>query len=113
MRYERPIFIAGILPSCNSLYPVLVLIRRASHICSMLEKNLQFFPKKSTAPSPAFCTCASYTKPQPVSFAKGRKRAEGVDKTGELEYGELEYKEITTKTFLEHSGIHGTENGFG
>ena len=46
MRYERPIFIAGILPSCSSLYPVLVLIRRASHICSMLEKNLQFFPKK-------------------------------------------------------------------
>ena len=46
MRYERPIFIAGILPSCNSLYPVLVLIRRASHICSMLEKNLQFFQKK-------------------------------------------------------------------
>ena len=35
MRYERPIFIAGILPSCSSLYPVLVLIRRASHICSM------------------------------------------------------------------------------
>ena len=32
MRYERPIFIAGILPSCSSLYPVLVLIRRASHI---------------------------------------------------------------------------------
>ena len=50
MRYERPIFIAGILPSCSSLYPVLVLIRRASHICSMLEKNLQFFPKKNTAP---------------------------------------------------------------
>lgn len=46
MRYERPIFIAGILPSCSSLYPVLVLIRRASHICSMLEKNLQFFPPK-------------------------------------------------------------------
>lgn len=46
MRYERPIFIAGILPSCSSLYLVLVLIRRASHICSMLEKNLQFFPKK-------------------------------------------------------------------
>lgn len=46
MRYERTIFIAGILPSCSSLYPVLVLIRRASHICSMLEKNLQFFPKK-------------------------------------------------------------------
>ena len=108
MRYERPIFIAGILPSCSSLYPVLVLIRRASHICSMLEKNLQFFPKKNTAPSPAFCTCASYTKPQPVSFAKCRKRAESVDKTGELEY-----KEITTKTFLEHSSIHGTENDFG
>ena len=50
MRYERPIFIAGILPSCSSLYPVLVLIRKASHICSMLEKNLQFFPKKNTAP---------------------------------------------------------------
>ena len=50
MRYERPIFIAGILPSCNSLYPVLVLIRRASHICSMLEKNLQFFPKKVPPP---------------------------------------------------------------
>lgn len=48
MRYERPIFIAGILPSCSSLYPVLVLIRRASHICSMLEKNLQFFPQKNT-----------------------------------------------------------------
>lgn len=108
MRYERPIFIAGILPSCSSLYPVLVLIRRASHICSMLEKNLQFFPKKNTAPSSAFCTCASHTKPQPVSFAKCRKRAESVDKTGELEY-----KEITTKTFLEHSSIHGTENGFG
>lgn len=110
MRYERPIFIAGILPSCSSLYPVLVLIRRASHICSMLEKNPQFFPppKKNTALSPAFCTCASYTKPQPVSFAKCRKRAESVDKTGELEY-----KEITTKTFLEHSSIHGTENGFG
>lgn len=46
MRYERPIFIAGILPSCSSLYPVLVLIRRASHTCSMLEKNLQFFQKK-------------------------------------------------------------------
>lgn len=53
MRYERPIFIAGILPSCSSLYPVLVLIRRASHICSMLEKNLQFFPQKNTAP--LFC----------------------------------------------------------
>ena len=51
MRYERPIFIAGILPSCSSLYPVLVLIRRASHICSMLEKNLQFFPPKKI-PSP-------------------------------------------------------------
>lgn len=50
MRYERPIFIAGILPSCSSLYPVLVLIRRASHICSMLEKNLQFFPKKKYRP---------------------------------------------------------------
>lgn len=50
MRYERPIFIAGILPSCSSLYPVLVLIRRASHICSMLEKNLQFFPKKIPPP---------------------------------------------------------------
>ena len=60
MRYERPIFIAGILPSCSSLYPVLVLIRRASHICSMLEKNPQFFfapPKKITeSPSLAFCT---------------------------------------------------------
>ena len=53
MRYERPIFIAGILPSCNSLYPVLVLIRRASHICSMLEKNLQFFPQKKYRP--LFC----------------------------------------------------------
>ena len=51
MRYERPIFIAGILPSCSSLYPVLVLIRRASHICSMLEKNLQFFsPQKKYRP---------------------------------------------------------------
>lgn len=50
MRYERPIFIAGILPSCSSLYPVLVLIRRASHICSMLEKNLQFFSKKISPP---------------------------------------------------------------
>lgn len=58
--------------------------------------------------SSAFCTCASYTKPQPDSFARCRKWAESVDKTGELEY-----KEITTKTFLEHSGIHGTENGFG
>lgn len=107
MRYEHPIFIAGILPSCSSLYPVLVLIRRASHIYSMLEKNLQFF-QKNTASSSAFCTCASYTKPQPVSFAKCRKWAESVDKTGKLEY-----KEITAKTFLEHSGIHGTENGFG
>ena len=54
MRYERPIFIAGILPSCSSLYPVLVLIRRASHICSMLEKNPQFFfppPPKKIPPS--------------------------------------------------------------
>lgn len=50
MRYERPIFIAGILPSCSSLYPVLVLIRRASHICSLLEKNLQFFPQKKYRP---------------------------------------------------------------
>lgn len=50
MRYERTIFIAGILPSCSSLYPVLVLIRRASHICSMLEKNLQFFPQKKYRP---------------------------------------------------------------
>lgn len=53
MRYERPIFIAGILPSCSSLYPVLVLIRRASHICSMLEKNPQFFfspPQKKYRP---------------------------------------------------------------
>lgn len=54
MRYERPIFIAGILPSCSSLYPVLVLIRRASHICSMLEKNLQFFPQKIPPPLPPF-----------------------------------------------------------
>ena len=54
MRYERPIFIAGILPSCSSLYPVLVLIRRASHICSMLEKNPQFFfpPPPKKIPSP-------------------------------------------------------------
>lgn len=53
MRYERPIFIAGILPSCSSLYPVLVLIRRASHICSMLEKNPQFFfPPQKKIPSP-------------------------------------------------------------
>lgn len=51
MRYERPIFIAGILPSCSSLYPVLVLIRRASHICSMLEKNPQFSPPKKIPPS--------------------------------------------------------------
>ena len=54
MRYERPIFIAGILPSCSSLYPVLVLIRRASHICSMLEKNLQFFSKKIPPPLLSF-----------------------------------------------------------
>ena len=50
MRYERPIFIAGILPSCSSLYPVLVLIRRASHICSMLEKNPQFSPPQKKIP---------------------------------------------------------------
>ena len=80
-----------------------------AHLLDVGEKSAIFFPpKKNTAPSPAFCTCASYTKPQPVSFARCRKWAESVDKTGELEY-----KEITTKTFLEHSSIHGTENGFG
>lgn len=52
MRYERTIFIAGILPSCSSLYPVLVLIRRASHICSMLEKNPQFFSPPKKIPPP-------------------------------------------------------------
>ena len=62
----------------------------------------------SKIPSPAFCICASYTKPQPDSFARCRKWAESVDKTEELEY-----KEITTKTFLEHNSIHGTENVFG
>ena len=80
-----------------------------AHLLDVGEKSAIFPPpKKNTALSPAFCTCASYTKPQPVSFAKCRKRAEGVDKTGELEY-----KEITTKTFSEHSGIHSTKNGFG
>ena len=78
-----------------------------AHLLDVGEKSAIFF-KKNTATSPVFCTCASYTKPQPVSFAKCRKRAESVDKTGKLEY-----KEITTKTFLEHSSIHGTENGFG
>ena len=80
-----------------------------AHLLDVGEKSAIFSPpKKNTVPSPAFCTCASYTKPQPVSFARCRKWAESVDKTGELEY-----KEITTKTFLEHSSIHGTENGFG
>lgn len=55
MRYERPIFIAGILPSCSSLYPVLVLIRRASHICSMLEKNPQFSPPPKKKYRPLSC----------------------------------------------------------
>jgi len=78
-----------------------------AHLLDVGEKSAIFF-KKNTATSPVFCTCASYTKPQPVSFAKCRKWAESVDKTEELEN-----KEITTKTFLEHSGIHSTENGFG
>ena len=78
-----------------------------AHLLDVGEKSA-IFPQKNTAPSPAFCTCASYTKPQPDSFARCRKWAESIDKTGELEY-----KEITTKTFLEHSSIHGTENGFG
>ena len=71
MRYERPIFIAGILPSCSSLYPVLVLIRRASHICSMLEQKSAIFPpKKNTAPSPAILHLCKLHKTTTCFFCK-------------------------------------------
>ena len=70
MRYERPIFIAGILPSCSSLYPVLVLIRRASHICSMLEKNPQFFPQKKYRPLSCFLHLCKLHKTTARFFCK-------------------------------------------